>query len=234
VIGFLDKTDATNFTIGRGFYTSAVTTTILAQTPGAKIIYTTNGSLPAEGNGTEVLAVDSNTAPNVTMTIHPGAVPVGATGVNIASVGGVTTLRAAAFKAGFAPTNVSTQTYIFPVQVLGQTPANAISKGWPSGAVNGQTFNYGMDPNVVGSFPEAQMVESLQSIPTLSIVTDSKNLVDSAIGLYVNADQHGPAWERPVSVELIHPPGLRRSRWERGRFSNQRGLADSRRIQSER
>jgi hypothetical protein len=64
-----------------------------------------------------------------------------------------------------------------------------------------------MDPNVVSSFTQAEMLESLQSIPTLSIVTDIKNFVDPTIGIYVNADQHGDAWERPISVEVIHPPG---------------------------
>ena len=207
VLGFLDKTDDTDFSIDRGFYTSAVTTTISATTPGAKLIYTTNGSTPSETNGTQVLPTDANTPPSVTMTIHPGAVPGGATGVNIASIGGVTTLRVAAFKAGFAPTNIDTQTYLFPVQVLGQTAADATGKGWPVAPVNGQIFNYGMDPNVVNSFPQTEMIESLHWIPTLSIVTDFRNLVDSGTGIYVNADQHGAAWERPVSVELIHPPG---------------------------
>jgi hypothetical protein len=52
------------------------------------------------------------------MTIHPGAIPPGATGVNIASIGGVTTLRAAIFLAGYAPTNIDTQTYLFPTRCL--------------------------------------------------------------------------------------------------------------------
>ncbi|MGI8601490.1 MAG: lamin tail domain-containing protein [Verrucomicrobiales bacterium] len=207
VIGFLDRSDDTDFTADRGFYTTAVTMTISATTPGARIIYTTNGSEPTETNGTQVNPPDGASPPTVTMTIHPGAVPDGSTGVNIPSIGGVTTLRAAAFKAGYAPTNIDTQTYIFPVQVLGQTVADATAKGWPAAAVNGQLFNYGMDPNVVSSFPQAEMLESLQSIPTLSFVTDSKNLVDSATGIYVNADQHGSAWERATSIELIHPPG---------------------------
>jgi hypothetical protein len=207
VLGFLDKTDDTKFTVGRGFYTTAVTTTISASTPGAKIIYTTNGSDPSETNGTQVLPPSPISPPSVTMTIHPGAVPPGSTGVNIASIGGVTTLRAAAFLTGYNPTNVDTQTYIFPVQVLGQTPSDAFAKGWPSSSVNGQLFNYGMDPNVVTSFPQSQMVDSLQSIPTLSIVTPIANLVNSSTGIYVNADQHGPAWERRVSLEMIFPQG---------------------------
>lgn len=207
VLGFLDKTDDTDFTVTRGFYTTAVTTTISATTPGAKIIYTTNGSEPSETNGTQVLPASAGTPPTITMTIHPGAVPGGSPGVNIASVGGVTTLRAAAFLSGYAPTNIDTQTYLFPTQVLGQTAAHANAKGWPAAAVNGQVFNYGMDPNVVSSFTQNEMIESLQSIPTLSIVTDMKNFVDPATGIYVNADQHGSAWERGISLELIRPPG---------------------------
>jgi hypothetical protein len=207
VLGFLDKTDDTQFTITRGFYTSAITTVLNASSAGLKLIYTTDGSAPTETNGTQVLPSGPDNLASVSLTIHPGSVPVGQPGVNIASIGGVTTLRAAAFLAGYAPTNVDTQTYLFPAQVLTQTAANAVSKGWPSAPVNGQTFNFGMDPNVVSSFTPAEMNESLQSIPTLSVVTDMKNLVDPTIGIYVNADQHGDAWERPISVELIHPPG---------------------------
>lgn len=206
-LGFLQETDDTKFTVGRGFYTTAVTTKITASTPGAKIVYTTNGSDPTETNGTTVLPANANTAPSVDITIHPGAVPPGSPGVNIASVGGLTTLRAAAFLTGYVPTNVDTQTYLFPVQVLGQTPQDAFSKGWPSSAINGQSFNYGMDPNVVNSFTQTQMVDSLQSIPTLSIVTAIGNLVNSSTGIYVNASQHGSAWERPISLEMIFPPG---------------------------
>jgi hypothetical protein len=207
VIGFLDKTDDTRFTIDRGFYTAAVTTTISAATPGARLVYTVNGSEPTESNGTQVNPPDAQSPPSVTITIHPGAVPGGAAGVNLASIGGVTTLRVAAFKTGYAPTNIDTQTYIFPAQVLGQTVAHATGRGWPASAVNGQVFNYGMDPNVVSSFSQAEMLESLQSIPTLSIVTDLRNLVNPSTGIYVNADQHGAAWERPISIELIHAPG---------------------------
>jgi hypothetical protein len=207
VNGFLDQTDQLIVTAGRGFYITAVTTTLSATTPGAKIIYTTNGSDPSESNGTQVLPANASTPPTVTMTIHPGAVPGGSTGVNIASIGGVTTLRAAIFLAGYAPSRIETHSYLFSTQVLGQTPTDALNKGWPAAPVNGQLFNYGMDPNVVGSFTQAQMIESLQSIPTMSIVTPIGNLVDSAIGIYVNADQHGSAWERPISMEVIFPPG---------------------------
>ncbi len=209
VLGFLDQTDDTKFTLGRGFYTAAVTTTVSATTLGASLVYTTNGSEPTLTNGTLVPPASSTSAPSVTLTIHPAALPAGTPAAgNIASTGGVTTLRAAAFLAGYAPTNTDTQTYLFPTGILTQTPATATARGWPTAPVNGQLFNYGMDPNVVGSFTVPQMEESLHSLPTLSIVTDQANLTASATGIYVNADQHGDAWERPISLELIHPPGF--------------------------
>ncbi len=207
ILGFLDRTDDTKFSIGRGFYSQALTTTLSASTPGATLVYTTNGSEPSLTNGTKVLPADPSSPPSITLTIHPGAVPAGALGINLPSIGGVTTLRAAAFLAGYAPTNTDTQTYLFSSQVLAQTSANAVTRGWPSAAVNGQLFNFGMDPVVVSSFTAPEMLESLYALPTLSIVTDQKNLTNATTGIYVNADQHGPAWERPISLELIHPPG---------------------------
>ena len=43
----------------------------------------------------------------------------------------------------------------------------------------------------------------LKAIPTISLVMDSANF-----DIYTNALERGPAWERPVSVELINPdPG---------------------------
>ncbi len=40
-------------------------------------------------------------------------------------------------------------------------------------------------------------------IPVLSIVTAPENLFDRRTGIYVNAEQHGRAWERPTSVEFF-------------------------------
>ena len=47
----------------------------------------------------------------------------------------------------------------------------------------------------------------MQQIPSISVVTDQRHLTDPGTGFYVNAGGIGPAWERPVSVELINPDG---------------------------
>ncbi|MEM9658152.1 MAG: CotH kinase family protein, partial [Planctomycetota bacterium] len=85
----------------------------------------------------------------------------------------------------------------------GEAPA-----GWPSGNVNGQQLDYGMDSSVVGRLYSVEEVQSsLTSIPSVSIVTELDNLFDSGDGIYVNARNRGSDWERPTSVEWIYPDG---------------------------
>ena len=65
-----------------------------------------------------------------------------------------------------------------------------------------------MDNEVVNDPVYAdQMTGSLLGIPSISIITDLKNLFDPASGIYVNATGHGLEWERECSAELINPDG---------------------------
>ena len=169
----------THFSIGRGFYTAPFAVAITCDTPGAVIRYTRNGTTPTAGTG----------------FVYAGPVMIDAT----------TTLRAAAFKDGFQPSNVDTHTYFFLTDVIAQSANGSPPPGWPVGPVNGQKFDYGMDPNVVTP-NEAALRTGLASIPTVSIVTDLPNLVDPATGLYVHPDSHGDVWERPVSFEILNDP----------------------------
>ncbi|MBN1846627.1 MAG: lamin tail domain-containing protein [Sedimentisphaerales bacterium] len=118
-------------------------------------------------------------------------------------------VRAAAFKAKWLPTDVDTHTYIFVSDVQYQSfqglPPGA---GWPGGNVNGQVIDYGMDPQIFNNpLYGDQLEDALLAIPSVSIVTDLPNLFDPATGIYVNAWQDGPNWERPASLELIRPDG---------------------------
>lgn len=167
----------TKFSVDRGFYTNPFTVTITCATPGATIRYTRNGNAPTSTTG----------------FVYSGPITVDAT----------TILRAAAFKPGFASSNVDTQTYLFLNDILTQSANGAAPTGWPASSVNGQKFDYGMDPNVVTG-REATIKSALQAIPTVSIVTDLANLVDPATGIYVNSTDHGDEWERPASLEIIN------------------------------
>lgn len=175
---------------GHGFHDSVVEVTIACDTPETKIYYTTDGSDPYLVNGAR---------PSPQAVLYAGPVQISRT----------TCLRAVATRAGWKASPVETQTYLFVADVAKQSPGGQ-SPGptWPSGTVNGQVIDYGMDPDVVNDPAYRNLIDdALLSIPSVSLVTDLTNLFDPAKGIYVNAGREGRDWERPVSVELIHPDG---------------------------
>lgn len=93
--GFTSVVADTSFLPKRGIYSTAQSVSITTATPGATIRYTTNGTRPTETTG----------------TVYTGPISVATT----------TVIRAAAFLAGAAPTNVDTHTYIFPASVQSQS-----------------------------------------------------------------------------------------------------------------
>jgi hypothetical protein len=167
----------TKFSVDRGFYDSPIAVTITTATAGAQIRYTTNGSPPTAATG----------------TVYAGPIYIAKT----------TTLRAAAFLAGFQPSNVDTQTYIFVNDVVSQ-PTNPA--GFPT-TWGGVTADYAMDQGVVNNPLYANEIRNdLKSISTLSIVMKTDELFGSN-GIYTNAQGEGEAWERAASLELINPDG---------------------------
>lgn len=179
----------TKFTVDRGFYNTPFSVEISSATPDAQIYVTFDGSEPAPDQGMLY------TAPLFIET--------------------TTTLRARAFRDGYRPTDIDTHTYLFPADIARQTntPTNYLLD-WA-----GTSARYGMtgspasyaraagNPGFSSSEAEAAIRDSLTSLPTLSIVTKRDHLFDPINGIYVNPKARGEAWERPVSVELIHPDG---------------------------
>lgn len=123
--GYTYLVEDTSFSVKRGIYTSAQSVGITCVTPGAVIRYTTNGAKPTETTGT-----------------------VYATPINVANT---TIIRAAAFLAGAAPSNVDTHTYLFPNSVPSQP-----------GLVAAVTGNAAWAP---------QLPDALKDVPSISIVT---------------------------------------------------------------
>ena len=116
--GFVEDT---KFSVPRGFYELPQSVAITTATPGAVIRYTIDGSAPTESHG----------------SIYSGPVSISTT----------TTLRAMAYQAGLAPTNVDTNTYLFVDDVIASPDLNvAVTQ---------------------------QMRDSLLDVPSLSIVTPS-------------------------------------------------------------
>lgn len=95
---FLGRVADTSFSVKRGIYTAAFNVTISTATPDAVIRFTLDGTKPTATSG----------------TIYSAPIPITTT----------TILRAAAFRTEWQPTNVDTQTYIFPTQLFGSAVMN--------------------------------------------------------------------------------------------------------------
>jgi hypothetical protein len=148
----------TKFNYDRGFYTTGFSLQITTDTPAANIYYTLNGSEPTPSTGT--------------LYIGPLA------------VNGTCCVRAAAFKTGWLPTNVDTQTYVFPNDVKLQPQ---------------------MDPNIVNDpCYSGIIVDALRSLPSLSIVMDEVDFANlQAQSTYPAGSP--PKEELPTSVEMLYP-----------------------------
>ncbi len=212
VTGFVADTV---FTGDRGLYSGPVQVTITSATPGATIAYTLNGSVPTETNGTQVPAVDGLTPPTATLTVSA-----------------TTLLRARAWKADMGSSNVDTQSYIFPANVMtqnGPTPSMGVGSAADTVTTWGTTttgVGSGATPMVLTAFspltqwgvnqaiatdplPDNQFRQSdLLVLPTLSLVADWKDLFGPNAGEGIYPPASGVAQEgvdRAASLELLNP-----------------------------
>ena len=161
----------------RGYRQSAFDVTLHAEKTNRVIRYTLDGSTPSETTG----------------FLYTNAIRIASTA----------TLRALSIEKDAVFNRVETRSWFFLEDVLTQ-PTNAPA-AWPTNAVNGQVFEYGMLQSSVVAEPTRIRTGFTNEIPTISLVTDLKHLVDAQTGIYVNPNNDGIAWERPVSVELIDP-----------------------------
>jgi hypothetical protein len=187
--GYNDFVADTQFDPNRGFCDQPFDLTISTATADAVIVYTTNGSPPSV----------STTATNG--FVYRGPIPIL----------GTTTVRAAAFRQNFQPSNIDTHTFLFISDIIRQSPTGAApAAGWPAAGSSstGQIYNYGMDPDIVDNAAYAGTIrDDLKTLPSFSIVMDLNDLFSSATGIYANAQQDTRTWERKASVELINPDG---------------------------
>lgn len=174
----------TKFSVDRGFFEQSFTLQITTATADAKIYYTFDCSEPDPNNS----------------ILYTGPILITNT----------TVVRARAFKPGYKPTKIDTHTYIFLADVIYQATGwdattNNVPPPYFPASWGRNRVDYGMDPVVVSKYPLSLWKEALTQIPTVSIVTEMKNLFDPNIGIYANADGHGILWERPGSIELLDP-----------------------------
>lgn len=160
----------------RGVYEAPFEVTISCATQGASVHYTTDGSTPTPSSA-----------------VYTGPL----------TITGTTCLRAAAFKAGWYPAAVETQTYLILSEVPFQSAPDDYPMSW-----SGYPAHYTMTPEVYADPTYADRMEpALSALPVVSLVTDKKHLFDADTGIYTNPIQRTVLWERPVSVEFFDPAG---------------------------
>lgn len=175
------------FSLEHGYYTTAQSLTLSCAIPGAEIRYTTNSSEPTSSTG----------------TVYTAPIMISATSV----------IRARAFKAGYIASATNTRSYLFKADIVNQvyTGTNAPA-GWPatdSPSLNLQLMRYGFNSTLKAQYNSTpnRLADSLQELPSISIVTTQANLTSSATGIYSNALMSGQAWERACSVEYLPQEG---------------------------
>jgi hypothetical protein len=163
--------------VEHGFFEAPFEVEISCETPGAEIYYTLGGATPAPGAAASRL--------------YTGPISISRT----------TVLRAAALKDGFLPSPPESRTYLFVADVAGQPARPAgLPASWSGGAAD-----YEVDPDVVRTaLPGYSLEEALLDIPSVSIVMDPADLFLASGGIYYHSQSR---WEKPGSVELIHPDG---------------------------
>ncbi len=144
----------TKFNVNRGFYEEAFELEISTKTEGAEIRYTLDGTVPSETRG----------------EVYKAPITINKT----------TVIRAMAHRSGYSTTNIDTQTYLFPEDVVNQPRMRA-------SVTESRTFG-------------PQMIDSLKSVPTVSIVTDNPSP-------FMNEGSGNMRRESPASVEMIFPDG---------------------------
>jgi hypothetical protein len=128
----------TNFSLGHGFYNSPQVLEITTATEGAQVYYSTDGSYPGPTNA------------NATLYDKP------------LTIDATTSIRAAAFKPGFMPSNVDTRTFLFVDDVADQAAMkSAITEDLVWGP---------------------QIRASLLSVPSISLVTNCPVREGVAVG----------------------------------------------------
>lgn len=182
------------FSVNSGFFMDPFNLSMTSPDPSLQIIYTLDGSNPQNSLTSFTADSPASVIINPESTTGRPATP---------SV----IIRASLVKTGFKPSKPASRTFIFTEKVKTQSWPGG---DWPSYNINGQLIDLEMDGEVVNDpIYSGQITASLTGIPSISIVTDLKNLFDPASGIYVNAAGHGLEWERECSTELIFPDGTK-------------------------
>lgn len=165
----------------RGLIEAPFPLTISTKTYDAEIRYTIDGTLPTPKHGIR----------------YRGPLKIDRT----------TTIRAAAFRPGFKGSEVVTETYVFPSDVIAQSNTGH-PETWGVRNEKPVPADYEMDPEVLNNeLARDQAIAGLKSLPSVSLVVAPEDLFGGERGIYAHPLEHGETWERAASFEWIRPDG---------------------------
>ncbi|MEZ6119269.1 MAG: lamin tail domain-containing protein [Pirellulaceae bacterium] len=184
-------TQPVQFSVPHGFYETSFLLELTSATPGATIYYTTDGS-----------------APTTDSLVYSGALRIDQS----------TVVRAISAQDGLRPATATTQSYLFVEDVVHQSEASVVARGFPdSWGGNFPAVNYQMDPTIIGQNGDdafngvyaATVREDLLSLPSAHFAGDGhrRDLFGEEEGIYSHPLRRGDEWERPTSFEIIYPDG---------------------------
>ncbi|MGC8823325.1 MAG: CotH kinase family protein [Bacteroidales bacterium] len=187
----LPKTPDVVFSHPGGYYNNPFILTLSGQSPGDTILYTLDYS-------------DPRTSTTALTSYSPAYISINPDNTTNRPATPAVVVRAVLVKRGYETSNPETRTYIF----LDKVKTQGVPGGnWPAENLSDesrQLIDYSMDSRVINDARYKDLIPQVfSSIPTVSVVTENANLFDPTTGIYVNALQHGEAWERPASVEMI-------------------------------
>lgn len=178
-----------SISVPRGYKEAAFNVAISSSTPGASLIYTTDGTRPTPSNG---------------VVVPPG--PEGLASTTLA-ITDTTLVRTCATGGGWGSSEVITHSYIFAQSVLNQSASDVPG---PYGNWGHAGPDWAMDASVTGNDnPEDRCVaEDFYKIPTVSIAMKWADLfgaetAQQAAGIYLKDE----GIRKEASFELINPHG---------------------------
>ena len=131
-VTFSSLASVPNFSMERDLYDEPFELVISADTPGATLAVTTDGSWPSRENGTLAMPASADTTASMTIPIDR-----------------TSTVRAAALKEGLLPSQVATHTYLFLDDIVNQDFEATIAAGFPP-SWDTTAPDYGLDSDVIG------------------------------------------------------------------------------------
>ena len=188
-VGYAGLVASPTANVQHGYYSAPQSVTLTTATPGATLVYTTDGSAPTLDNGTKVLSGSATVSPAATLTVSS-----------------TTVLRMAAFRAGYVQSGITAESYMFLSDILTQPEYKPAGAYWDVGMDTDVVNNTTYQVNGTAQQPQQWTVaQALTAIPTISLSISNGDMFGADNGIYTHPLQEGDAWERPVSVEYFDP-----------------------------